>query len=566
MRRNFVAKEFKIKKGDGKLIPYHDKITNRDELKLVTGDIIYVYHGNKNIYVGQTKHFKARHAEHLKEPNHRYVDGKYLEVMIDFGKLINQQSLDDIEKQLITYVTSDYDGANMIIDNNTSGNTSESYSGKDDVFFNIVKPFWQILYERGYVRHQSLTDVQKSILFKYSPFNSLPKDKVSIINRIANDPGNYLIQGLAGTGKTVILTNLAALINKKFPDSKIGIVVKSNWIDTGQKIFKSYNVNNIEVLSALTLIRSQRHYDFIIVDESHRLRRYYSKGQHMTMDIFKDANGNYDKDTNELKLLGELTNNLILMYDPSQQIRPNDIPKLDYDKYTRTHHFKKITLKTEYRINVSNQSCNQYTSEDFMNGILTFLQIDSLPFNKGIFTEYLKGDQPNYDCYFGVVNSISELFEYLDYNENYEPGTQNRVMAGYTRKWISKKDKTQYDWVESDNSKWRWNSGNKNWLNKKNSRNEIGSIHAVQGIDLNYAGVIISNDITVTNNGKIIALKDNYLDTNGKFKKDDFDETGFNSFIKNIYYVLLTRGINGVRIYFEDEKLRDYFERFMGIK
>ncbi|MEJ6400324.1 DNA/RNA helicase domain-containing protein [Nicoliella lavandulae] len=519
MANGFITKEFKIKKGNGELIPSHDRITSRDELKLTRGDVIYVYHGDRNIYVGQTKHFKDRHAEHLKEPNRRYLNGKYLEVMIDFGKLINQQSLDDIEKQLITYITSDYDGSRMMIDNNTSGNTSESYDNKDNVFFNVIKPFWSILYNRGYVKHESLTDIQKSILFKYSPFNALPNDKVQIINTIANQPGNYVISGLAGTGKTVILTNLAALINKKFPNAKIGIVVKSNWKKTGEKIFNAYNVDNIEVTSALSLIRSKKKYDFIIVDESHRLRRYYSKGQHTTMDIFKDKNGNYDENANELKMLGALTDNLILLYDPSQQIRPNDIPRKDYQKYIYNNGFKRFKLKSEYRINVNDDSENEYTSDDFINGILSFLQIESRPFNKALFREYLNCTEPNYDAYFGVVDSITELFDYLTYNENYDPGSQNRVMGGYTRKWVSRKNKEAYDWIESDDAKWRWNSTNEDWINKKNSRNEIGSIHAVQGIDLNYAGVIISKDITVTDDGKIIAVKDNYMDTNGKFKK-----------------------------------------------
>ncbi|MHA8110834.1 DNA/RNA helicase domain-containing protein [Lactobacillaceae bacterium Melli_B4] len=572
-RYSFITKEFEIHKGTGQLTPIpKNSINNDDERIIKDGNIIYVYHGKKNMYIGQTKNFEYRHKQHVRESNKRYVNGSYMEVMINFGRLINQGSLDDIEKQLITYVTADYEGSrSMNIDNSTSGNLSPSYGLSDEVYFEIIKPLWEKLYHKKYVKHENLSEIQKSILFKYSPFSSLPSDKVNIINEIANKNGNYLIRGLAGTGKTVVLTNLAALIHEKHKNASIGIVVKSNWRKNGQKIFKAYGVKNIHVLSAYQLISQKQHFDYILVDESHRLRRYYSKGDHNTQDIFKKASGEYDENTNELKLLGELTDNLTLLYDPTQTIRPNDIPKNDFEKYVYTHNFQTFTLEKEYRINADEHS--NFTSEDFINGIQSFLQIDNQPFNKGLFQEYKNEPEPQFNSYFGVVDSISELFDYLDYKEAYHPGTQNRVMGGYTREWESHKPKNKkikeyvFDWIEDaeNNKQWQWNSTSENWINKKNSRKEIGSIHAVQGIDLNYTGVIISKDITVTDDGKIVAIKENYMDRNGKYKKEDFDEEGFNNFIKNIYYVLLTRAIDGIRVYFEDEKLRDYFMKYMNI-
>lgn len=91
------------------------------------------------------------------------------------------------------------------------------------------------------------------------------------------------------------------------------------------------------------------------------------------------------------------------------------------------------------------------------------------------------------------------------------------------------------------------------------------SIHAISRIDLNYAGVIVSKDINYVN-GKVIGNQDNYLDANGTFKKEDNNPEQFTEFIKNIYYVLLTRGINGVRVYFEDPSMREYFYEYMGIR
>lgn len=59
--------------------------------------------------------------------------------------------------------------------------------------------------------------------------------------------------------------------------------------------------------------------------------------------------------------------------------------------------------------------------------------------------------------------------------------------------------------------------------------------------------------------------RENYYDNYGKFKKNDPHPLQFDRFVKNIYYVLLTRGIDGIRVYFEDKKVEKAFKKFMGI-
>src|SRR5690606_13705614 len=66
----------------------------------------------------------------------------------------------------------------------------------------------------------------------------------------------------------------------------------------------------------------------------------------------------------------------------------------------------------------------------------------------------------------------------------------SRLIAGYAWSWQSKTDKSAFD-IELDGERMRWNSVQRDWINSPGSVNEIGSIHTVQGYDLNYAGVII---------------------------------------------------------------------------
>jgi DUF2075 family protein len=54
-----------------------------------------------------------------------------------------------------------------------------------------------------------------------------------------------------------------------------------------------------------------------------------------------------------------------------------------------------------------------------------------------------------------------------------------------------------YD-IEVDGLKLRWNGTDVDWVNSRNSLDEVGSIHTIQGYDLNYAGVIIGRDLSTT--------------------------------------------------------------------
>ncbi len=88
-----------------------------------------------------------------------------------------------------------------------------------------------------------------------------------------------MINGDAGTGKTVLLTHLVASILKERPEAKIGVVVQPNWEKTGENIFKIYGMNSryLSVTTATKIITGNERYDVIIVDEAHKLSRKYGK-------------------------------------------------------------------------------------------------------------------------------------------------------------------------------------------------------------------------------------------------------------------------------------------------
>ena len=56
--------------------------------------------------------------------------------------------------------------------------------------------------------------------------------------------------------------------------------------------------------------------------------------------------------------------------------------------------------------------------------------------------------------------------------------------------------------------------------------------------------------------------KNSYFDRYGKIGADDKE---LEEFIKNIYYVLMTRGIKGTYLYVCDEALREYLAQYVDV-
>ena len=141
------------------------------------------------------------------------------------------------------------------------------------------------------------------------------------------------------------------------------------------------------------------------------------------------------------------------------------------------------------------------------------------------------------------------------------------MLAGYAWAWKTKTDKTLYD-IEIDGCQLRWNSTQTDWIASPKSVDEVGSIHTVQGYDLNYAGVIIGNDLRYDpETDSLFIDRDSYFDKKGKENNPTLDKVYTDAdllqLISNVYAVLLTRGIRGTYVYVCDPDLRDYLQKFI---
>ncbi|NBU23888.1 MAG: DUF2075 domain-containing protein, partial [Actinobacteria bacterium] len=109
--------------------------------------------------------------------------------------------------------------------------------------------------------------------------------------------------------------------------------------------------------------------------------------------------------------------------------------------------------------------------------------------------------------------------------------------------------------------KLRWNQQLVDWVNSPTSINEVGSIHTIQGYDLNYAGVIIGNDLQFDPVTKTFRFnRDSYFDAKGKENNPaqglKYSDEELLQFIINIYKVLMTRGVKGTFVFATNPGMR----------
>ncbi|WP_262608538.1 DUF2075 domain-containing protein [Staphylococcus agnetis] len=92
-----------------------------------------------------------------------------------------------------------------------------------------------------------------------------------------------------------------------------------------------------------------------------------------------------------------------------------------------------------------------------------------------------------------------------------------------------------------------------------NVPNTIESIYPIQGLDLNYASVVIGPSVKYRDGQIIFDEKSsaNKKATRKRTLEDGSKQYFSNMLLKNELNVLLTRGVNGLYIYAVDDQLRE---------
>jgi len=142
-----------------------------------------------------------------------------------------------------------------------------------------------------------------------------------------------------------------------------------------------------------------------------------------------------------------------------------------------------------------------------------------------------------------------------------------RMLAGYCWEWDKKQaNNTDYHDIRIGDFEMSWNlNGGAPFAISDTSVNEIGCIHTSQGLEFDYVGVIIGDDLRYENGSAVTdftkrARTDQSLKGIKKLYKADPEhaEARADEIIRNTYRTLLTRGMKGCYVYCTDDGLRDY--------
>lgn len=494
--------------------------------------VVYVIEDKKEVYIGQTTNIFHRIKQHYDCAERRKLDDIHVITDEEFNVSANL----DIESWLIQYMSGD---GKYFIQNKTYGLKNHNYydKAKYQAKFEII---WEKL-RRMRIVDNTLLDIRNSDLFKYSPYKALTDNQIFVVEEIYKEiiknptqKKTFIVEGVAGTGKTVIATFLLKYLkeSKKLGSLNVGLVLPMTPIrNTIKKVFsKIKGLKAKMVIGPADVLKNK--YDILIVDEAHRLHRpknIVNIGSHYKCN---EILGIDKKAGTELDWILKSSCIQILFYDKNQRVHPSCIEEEDVRGISE----KVFTLKEQMRVDGGEKYIN------FINSVF-----DSYPNSDCAFKDYD----------FKIYNDLEKMI--FDIKEKDKKDGLSRILAGYSWPWKTKNKSNSLDYdILIDGIKLKWNSQIRNWVNSPNSVDEVGCIHTIQGYGLNYAGVIIGPEIYYDVFDKKIKIdKDKYFDINGKKGVADLKELEL--YIINIYKTLLTRGIKGTYIFIVDKNLRDYF-------
>ena len=349
-----------------------------------------------------------------------------------------------------------------------------------------------------------------------------------------------IINGGPGTGKSVISINALARITsarlnaryvtpngapRKVYESKLSGIIPG---DTFKHLFTG---------SGSFWDSDEDTYDALIVDESHRLT--------MKSGFMKNLG------ENQIKEIINAARTSVFFIDEAQKVTWADVGEIDAIEEAAQMagaNVQHLTLSSQFR-------CGG--SDDYLAWLDDALGVQATA------DHYFSTDR--FD--FRIFDSVKELEETI--REKNKESNKARLVAGYCWDWVSSKDSEKFDIVipsEKFKMKWNLNSYGQTWIIDPKSVNEVGCIHTCQGLEVDYVGVIIGEDLVVKD-GELItqpaerAKTDKSLKGFKKALKESPIEAELKAdeIIRNTYRTLMTRGMKGCYVYFTNEKTAKYF-------
>ncbi|MCR6711420.1 MAG: DUF2075 domain-containing protein [Demequina sp.] len=545
--------------------------------------VVYTLTNTREVYVGETVNAAARMRQHLDAKEKQHLE----EVRIILDDTFNKSACLDLESFLIRMFSGD---GQLTVLNRNDGVTDANYFQRETYREQFEQIFEQLRTQGLFAKR--IPEIVNSDLFKLSPFKALNADQEAVIEDIleglfrdleANADSTAVIQGGPGTGKTIVAIYLLKLIadirarndvdtgesdtpfseffTEGYPQvlagARIGLVVPQQSLRASiKKVFKRTPGLSVDmVLTPYEVAKSPTPFDLLIVDETHRLTQYAAQAMGTLTKEYREISkrlarpGEDWEDLTQIDWIVRSSRHQIFLLDEGQSVRPADVPHaaLEALRANARDSERRYRLRSQMRVAAG----DDYLA--FVRGLLSDKEPDAVAGFSG------------YDLRF--FDRADAMYQAI--REREAKHGLARLVAGYGWKWNSKgASEDEFVWdIEVDGLRLCWNRTAADWINSPTSIREVGSIHTVQGYDLNYAGVIIGPELYLDRvAGRICLNRDSYFDTKGKAANNlrgiTYSDEDVLAMVKNAYNVLLTRGMRGTYVYVVDPALRAHLRRF----
>lgn len=377
--------------------------------------------------------------------------------------------------------------------------------------------------------------------------------KNSIMNAIRkmeqHEKSVIIVKGGPGTGKTVIaLSILAELAASKKKQYNLHYATKSKPLLEGvrHQLKPAARPLFSNVLQFIPANFNKNDLDVLLVDEAHRItlspNHQYTKPEKRTDMTMVDTLINCARVT-------------VFFIDDKQAIRSQEIGTASMIREA-AEKFRADIHETEL---YSQFRCNG--SDNYLDWL------DQILYNKEITSHFTEKE---FD--FKIFDNPQELYDTIKKLDEVE-GQSARLCAGFCWPWDNKLDENgdlkkevqigsfAMPWETKDTIKPRpkgyvqWYE----WAYKPAGIKQVGCIYTAQGFEFDYIGVIVGNDLQFN------ASAEN-LCTNMSASKDPMlrrSKEGYDDYVRNIYRVLMSRGMKGCYVYFCDPNVATYFQQMM---
>ncbi len=349
-----------------------------------------------------------------------------------------------------------------------------------------------------------------------------------------------ICKGGPGTGKSVIAVQLLAELTNR--DQLVQYVSKNS---APRQVYAAKLKGNVKKSSVDNMFKGSGSYTEVgrnmihtlLVDEAHRLNEksglYHNKGENQVKECIHAATCS------------------VFFIDESQRVTMDDIGSVEEIKKWAEYEGAEV-----YEMELLSQfRCNG--SDGYLAWVDNLLEIR---------------ETANYDLegldYEVVVCDTPQEVQNIIIEKN-KASNKARILAGYCWNWPKDSRKnTNYHDIKIGDFGISWNlEDGQAFAISENSVNEAGCIHTTQGLEFEYVGVIMGDDIRYEN-GHIVTDFTKRASTDQSIKglkslyKENPEEAKrkADEIIKNTYRTLMTRGMKGCYIYCTDRSLKEYIK------